>query len=299
MRLSKYIVFACAILCFSTAASAEKITVQTVPDEGVEMSTMELRQKAQDEAFARAVQQEALKLLPAPLAVERQELLYEYFLKKAASFVQGYRDLGSQDTEDGLSLTLDVNVNRKNLREYLQKMGIYYTVTEPLPVTFRHKGELDEETKETLDNLITLTGLKRDLDVLPEFLLEREGEKLWRGRLVLADTQWIAVKKDIPEVWDDLWQRYFSRREMQEKSGSATFLRVSGWFTPDGVDDFDRVLQGWVSAVEDVKLVELEMLPSGVSATWEVDVVNEGVLESRLQAFLPGRGLSYGLSLED
>ncbi len=293
MRLLKY--FACIIVFVLTAglAQAQPVEVFVPFEEG--MTSMQLRQKASDEAFAQAVTSIALKLLPGPLAKERQRLLKDYFLEKAGGYVLGYKEISSFRAEDGLNLTMDVNVNRKALRSALQDLGVYFTVSKPLPVTFRHQGELGDESLQKIRDLILLTGLKRDLDVQPEFLLQREGEKLWKGRLIFEGRDWVSIKKDIPELWFDLWKRYFNRKELRESASSSTRLRVTGWFTPDGVQDFDRVLQSWVSAVQEVKLVEMEMLPSGVSATWDVHVINQGLLKDRLAAFLPGRGLTFGI----
>ncbi|WP_147821589.1 hypothetical protein [Salidesulfovibrio onnuriiensis] len=296
MRLLKYIVFS-IVLLGAGLAQAQPVEVFVPFEEG--MTSMQLRQKATDAAFAQSVTDTALSLLPAPLSEDRQVLLKQYFLEKAGGYVLGYKEVSSFRAEDGLNLTMDVNVNRQALRTALQSMGIYYTVSEPLPVTFRHQGELDEESLQQVRDLILLTGLKRDLDVQPEFLLQREGEKLWKGRLIFEGRDWVAVKKDIPELWFELWKRYFGRKEMRESASSSTRLRVSGWFTPDGVQDFDRVLQGWVSAVQEVKLAEMEMLPSGVAAIWDVRVVNRQLLKSRLEAFLPGRGLSFVITSKE
>lgn len=293
MKMLKYIVCV-SILLIAFTAHARQIQVFVPAEEGT--TSMQLRQKAANEAFAEAVTATALELLPGQISEERRLLLKEYFSERAGGYLIGYKEVASNREETGLNLTMDVNVNRKTLRTGLQDMGIYYTADRQLPVTFRHQGELTQEDLESVRQLILLTGLKRDLDVQPEFLLQREGEKLWKGRLIFEGRDWVSIKKDIPELWFDLWKRYFGRKEMRENASSSTQLRISGWFTPDGVHDFDRVLQGWVSAVQEVRLVEMEMLPSGVAATWDVRVVNGGLLESRLRAFLPARGLEFGIS---
>lgn len=293
MRLLKYVVLM-LVLLGAHAAQAKFVEVFVPSEEG--MTSMQIRKKGTEEAFAQAVVDTAVEMLPATLSDDRIMLLREYFLDKAGGYVLGYKEISSLRQEQGLKLTMDVSVNRKALRTALQDMGVYYTASKPLPVTFRHQGELDPDNLQKVRELIELTGLKRDLDVQPEFLLQREGEKLWRGRLIFEGRDWVAVKKDIPELWFALWKRYFSRQEMRESASSATRLRVSGWFTPDGAQDFDRVLQSWVSAVQEVQLVEMEMLPSGVAATWEIRVVNSGLLQARLDAFLPVRGLNFGIN---
>jgi len=289
-----YVCFVVFLFGASSIARAENVTIFQEKEENV--STMEQRQKAMNLAFAQAVVNESLKMLPGSLAEERQALLKLYYLDRAGNYVQGYRQISATPRDGGLSLTMDVTVNRRALRDSLKKLGVYYTVSQPVSASFHTQGNLDQQGIDELKSLMELSGIERGLDVLPEFHLQREGEKLWRGTLVMDGLQWTAVKKDVPEVWFDLWGRYFETRAKQDDSSSFTQLRVNGWFTPDGVHDFDRVLQSWDSAVQEVRLVEMEMLPSGVAAVWKLRVVNLALLRSRLDAFLPDRGLSYGVS---
>jgi hypothetical protein len=264
---------------------------------------MEARQKATDLAFAQAVENEAVKMLPGSLGEERRALLGEYYLERAGKYVQGYRKIGTKNItregEDGISLTMDVTVNRRALRSSLQRLGVYFTTLKPIAATFRSQDQLGQEDLDTLKSLMLLSGVERGLDVLPEFSLQREGDKLWRGVLVTQGHHWTAVKNEIAEVWFDLWGRYFETRAVAESSSGSTRLRVNGWFTPDGVHDFDKILQSWDSAVQDVELVEMEMLPAGVSAVWDIRVVNLALLRSRLDAFLPERGLNYGVDVQE
>ena len=71
---------------------------------------------------------------------------------------------------------------------------------------------------------------------------------------------------------------------------------MAGWFSPDAVLEFGRVLRVWDSAVQEVQLVEMDMQPSGVGASWEMRILNRDRLNMMLQGFLPQRGLSFQLS---
>lgn len=75
-------------------------------------------------------------------------------------------------------------------------------------------------------------------------------------------------------------------------------LTVGGWFNPDGVQEFDSVLRGWVGAVTEAHLLDMDMESSGVSATWDVQPADLALLQSRLRAYLPERGLFYLLKNE-
>lgn len=292
MKKTIYLFTLLAVLLCPGVSFADVVSIVQEKKQGI--SAMALRQKATDLAFAQAVTDAAIKMLPTELSVERAALLHEFYLGRAGNFVQGYRTIRSEVTEHGLSLTMDVTINRQAVRESLQKIGLYYTLEKPIPATFRQQGALDEVSLAELQSLMHLTGIVRGLDVLPEFILQRENKKLWRGTLIVSGRQWVAVKKEIADVWYELWASYFTSHGQQNSATAATCLRINGWFTPDGVYDFDQILQGWDSAVQDVHLVEMEMLDSGVTAAWRMRVLNQPMLQSKLDNFLLDRGLSYG-----
>ncbi|HAS88620.1 MAG TPA: hypothetical protein DCS48_04870, partial [Desulfovibrio sp.] len=70
---------------------------------------------------------------------------------------------------------------------------------------------------------------------------------------------------------------------------------VSGWFNPEGVREFGRKLKSWDSAVQEVKLLDVEMKPTAVSASWSLEVSDQWVLRSYLNDYLPPRGLNFSL----
>ena len=72
-------------------------------------------------------------------------------------------------------------------------------------------------------------------------------------------------------------------------------LVVSGWFNPEGVREFERKLKSWDSAVQEVKLLDVEMKPTAVSASWSIEVSDQWVLRSYLNDYLPPRGLNFSL----
>ncbi|GAB7022955.1 hypothetical protein [Salidesulfovibrio brasiliensis] len=294
MRSVIIAVLACLVL--SAPAMARNVEVTLPKEEG--SSSMEFRAKALDEAFVEAVLQESRTLLPATLSQSREALFREALERKAGYYVLGYDSVKVTPSEEGISLTANVNVNRTALREGLKSMGLFATATKPIPVSFA-VGELSAEDTSQLAGLMELTGVESASSGVAKFGLDKNEKGIFEAHLKAPGAMWQARGKDLPVVWDQVWSKYFERKlAAQPKTGAAT-LRIAGWFTPDGAREFDRVLRKWDGAVSDVRLVELDMLASGVSGMWEIRIRNRALLTGRLDAFLPDRGLSYTLSADD
>ena len=276
-------------------AAAEEVRIFKPMEE--DMSAMELRSQALAEGFAQAVLDEARKMLPGALEDARAELFREYLIDHARPYIQGYKILSSEASEGGLILSLDVQVSKPGLREGLKRMGFTETLSAPLAASIVWPEDLDEETRTVVEHLTALTGLQAETGVLPQFTLEHGKEKgTYKGHLEGDDREWMAVSKDIPTLWFDLWGRYFSHSKDAGVRVELHSLTVVGWFSPDGVLEFDRVLRDWDSSAQDVRLVEMDMQPTGVGATWTFRLLDGERLKMLLQGFLPQRGLSFKLA---
>lgn len=276
-------------------AAAGEVRVFKPMEEG--MSTMQLRSQAMSEGFAQAVLEESEKMLAGKLDETRAGLFREYLLDHAKPYIQGYKIISSEVSEAGVILRLDVQVNKTSLRDGLKRMGFLATLSEPLSVSVVLPDDLDEETRIELQNLVTLTGLQVEPSIFPLFTLERGKTKgTFKGRMELEDREWMAVNKNVTTLWFDLWGRFFSRSQGASAQISLDTLSVAGWFSPDAVLEFDRVLRSWDSSVQDVRLVEMDMQPTGVGATWTFRLVSRDRLNVQLQGFLPQRGLSFKLT---
>lgn len=262
-----------------------------------DMSAMQIRSQAMAEGFAQAVLDEARKMLPGNLDENRAELFRLYLVDHARPYIQGYKILSTEASDAGLILLLDVQVNKVSLRDGLKRMGFMETLSAPLAATVVWPEGLDDETRAVVDRLVLLTGIQPQADVLPKFLLEPGTEKgTFKARLETDDREWMVVGKEIPTVWFDLWGRYFSRSKDAGTRVDLQSLSVAGWFSPDAVLEFDRVLRSWDSSVQDVHLVEMDMQPTGVGATWTFRLLKADRLKMLLQGFLPQRGLSFKLA---
>lgn len=289
--LSKY----CAVLFFvflivPTSAHAEVVEVIRPIDPNT--STMTMRKEAMAEAFGLAVLTEARSMLP-DLSEERAEAMHRYFVGHAQPYIQGYKLLSATQVEEGLKMIVDVRVNRRPLREGLKRMGLFETVKAPVAAAVSWPENISEDDLMQLHSLITLTGVELTDEVLPAFTLEYTDEKTYKGKMEAMDAEWIRINQDMASVWFGLWSRYFAGKEQDTPDTGGRALTINGWFSPDGVLEFDRVMRGWDSAVQDSRLLEMDMQPTGVGATWDVTVLNEVRLNMLLQSFLPQRGLSY------
>lgn len=280
-------------LFLNVSAMARSVEVFMPKEEGV--SSMQLRAQALDEAFAEAVFQESKSLLPSQLSDTRAALFREVLVKKAGEYVLGYDSVSVVPAEEGITLKANVNVNRSALREGLKEMGLFATASKPMPVAFAI-GELSPEDREQLAALMELTGVEMASSGVAKFGLDKNEKGIFDAHLKAPGAMWQSRGKDLSVVWDQLWSKYFVRKQADQPRTGAAVLRIAGWFTPDGAREFDRVLRKWDGAVSEVRLIELDMLASGVSGMWEIRIRNRSLLTGRLDSFLPDRGLSYTLS---
>lgn len=294
MRTARSIIFIFVFCLLAHSAVAGEVRVFKPKEEDI--SPMALRKEAMAEGFGQAVLEDALAMLPGELGEVRTELLKQYFVENAQPYILGYKILYSQDMDAGLILRLDVKVNKRTLRAGLKRMGLFSTIKTPLPASVVWPEDLDEEALLKLQGLVTLTGLQVTADTSPSFTFDPGPEKTYKARLVLDDREWVAMNKDMSVAWFELWAKYFTRSEVVASQASTQLLVINGWFSPDGVLEFDRVLRSWDSAVQEVQLIEMDMQPAGVGASWDVRILSSERLSRMLQGYLPQRGLSYQLS---
>ncbi|SKA80395.1 hypothetical protein SAMN02745704_01346 [Paucidesulfovibrio gracilis DSM 16080] len=280
-----------------SAVYADEVRIFQPREEG--MSPNEMRQQALHLSFEEAVFQAALKLLPQPPSEERATLLRERLAKDVEPFVLGYKELASSPTPEGLNMLADVDVDRRGLRAELESLGLFQTIGGPLAARVVADPTLTGEDLERLRSLRILTGIAPSAVTLPELRLGREPDGPVRGVLHSSTGNWSALDPDLETVWFHLWERYFQSSAVAHRGLRTEVLSVSGWFTPDGAHEFDNMLQGWESLLREARLVDMDMAPEGVSARWEIAVADRAALVTRLEEYLPARGLGYTLSNSD
>lgn len=257
---------------------------------------MQVRAKARGKAFAQAVFQEALSLLPASPGEVQQIKLREYLQVHALKYVTGYQEVFTlQEQEpEALRLTLKVEVDQLSLRELLRSCGATSTVGHPLAFDLRLLSSLTVAEATQLEDLAVMGGLVRTSGVLPGFTLESGTGNLWRGTICSVSAQISEQGTDLAALWLKLWGRYFAGYS-SATSAAGKVLRVSGWFSPHGAAEFDRVLRG-IGVVQDVQMLDMELLSSGVAASWRLTVLDSADLAAWLKEYLPSRGLTQTLT---
>ncbi len=285
--------FLICLMIFPSVTAAGTVDVFQAREESV--SPMEMRSRAMAEGFALAVLDEARGMLSG-LEELRFEALKIYLTDHAKPYIQGYKLLSSKEIEEGLEMRMDVRVDKRTLRDGLKELGLFQTLKTPLAASVVWPEQISEDEMAVLQVLITMTGLELKDDMYPAFSLEYTKEKAYKGRMVMDNREWISINKDLSAVWVDLWARYFGQTRLMAAPAKTQLLTVAGWFSPDGVLEFDRTLKEWESAVQEARLVEMDMQPTGVGATWDVTVLNRDRLDMLLQSFLPQRGLTFQMT---
>lgn len=302
-----FVILAAAIVGIAVPAHAVKVQIFKPVDPEKEEASRVLRDKAVSQAFAQALLSESVRMIPGSLSSERSEALKITLGKRYEEYISGYKDMDVQQGEDGVSVRIDVNVNRKSLRAALKKMGMFVPVGKTVFTDIlisNEKYTLNEERQAKQNEQInTLTALyaiqnattAENDDSVAEFSVRHVSKKRWSGELKSSYGKWFASGTSLETVWRNLWERYYGSQNVDVLMNPKAVLVVSGWFNPEGVREFGRKLKSWDSAVQEVQLLDVEMKPTAVSASWSLEVSDQWVLRSYLNDYLPPRGLNFNL----
>lgn len=310
MIFSEYIKKSFFVLCVLIATTASalpafavKVQIFKPLEEGV--SSKDIRAEAVSQGFAQALIAESVRMIPTTLSAERSNALKDMFTKHYEEFITGYRDMDVKFQEGGVAVRIDVNVNRSQLRDALKHMGLFSDTKTSVKADISvssGKVKLSENEQDQLDteiqNLMVLYGVQKVISTdssIPKLSINSFSKNRWVGELDSAHGKWNASGSTVETVWKSLWSKYFDSENVQSMMNPKVVLVVNGWFNPDGVKEFDRMLKSWDSAVQEVKLLNVEMKPTAVSASWSLEVSDQWVLKSYLNDYLPSRGLSFNI----
>lgn len=258
-----------------------------------EQGQIAARAAALEQALSLGVVQEAEVLLRHGLEGERLELLREILGARAADYVLGYSELGYEPTEWGGVLHVDVRVNRNALRDWLQFMGVYYTVGRaPAGYTLETEMTLPED-EAALARMETLSGLSRRADSSPVLRLGRTGEEGWQGVLEYDQMSWSAQAASLAGLWAELWGNYFTLESVAREYENHLVLETRGWGGTMDVFGFDRILRSWEVLAAAVHLRGVSLQPGNILARWELTTMDRAGLEQRLGGVLRDRGVEY------
>lgn len=307
MHIKKVFVAVLAAVLLGTVAPAYAAKVQIFKpvDPEKEVSSRVLQDQAVKQAFAQALFSESVRMIPGTLPSERGEALKWVFEKTYENYITGYKDMNVRQEQAGVSVSIDVNINRKFLRESLRKMGMFSAesgMVESQINISNGKYELSSWQQNNQDgevqNLMTLYNVEKVVAAgngTVVFNVNHVSKKRWSGDLKIGADKWYASGSDLESVWHQLWEKYYGAKSVDVLSNPKALLVVRGWFNPDGVREFGSKLKSWDSAVQEVVLQDVEMRPTAVSASWSLEVSDQWVLRSYLNDYLPPRGLSFEL----
>lgn len=267
-----------------------------------------LKPLALEKVFAQAVQQEALSILPRPLPPDRRMILESYLSDGADHFVYGYEELSEQSGVAGLSLTADVMVNRQALRDCLEQLGLLSFRTKPAPVRLELVS-VPPEDSEFIQSLLRLCNMEQSdaegpllrLEFVPTGTrIQGSGDRaqsvkdpFWKGSLMTPNALWSATSPDLPTLWAKMAGKFMSTLGDVAGALSEKQLVVQGWYASDGVQEFDRLLDDWLSLVQESQLQSLSMQPEGIEAVWSIKILNPVGLYAKLDSYVASRSLSY------
>jgi hypothetical protein len=280
-------------------ALAEPIHVSAVADTGAD--PVQARQLAQDRAFAEAVFQTALRLLPTPLSAPRSELLRLFLAPRATALVQSFQEAApakqpvppaaEKAPSASLALEMDVEVNRAGISDLLTRLGLLAEARHPGGFTLRLGKGVAEQDLKPLTDMLALQGLTRLAQAPVQVSLERVPQGYLKAVLWQEAKSFVADGQDMIQVWLDLWGQYFSARE-QQPGGVGSPIEVSGFSSMDAVLEFTKTLQSWDDCLREVQLHVVDIRAGNSAARWTVRLTNPERLAARLREYLPSRKLT-------
>jgi len=298
MHVARMFLLVFALVLIHGAVQAREVVVvwQMQADETLEQG----KQRAMEQAWAEAVFQESLELLPGELAPQRRDVLAKFLAPLAERFILESEEVSLSETVDGMHLGLEVSVDTGPLRQLLQRVGVFYTAGAMLPYSLYSETAEDApaDAGEQIARLQLLTGVQPQPEALPSLRLSREGAA-WKGVIETGRGSYDVAGSDLQTVWLALWGWYFSIPGLAETESQEGLLdadlMVEGWQSPDGLYAFDEVLKGFRPSLARATLKTLSMRSGGVMGVWELALRDEAAFRQRLEAYLEGRGLAWDL----
>ena len=190
------------------------------------------------------------------------------------------------------------------MRDALKKLGLFSSGEVLTRISIDNGKYALNETRQQVQNaevdtLVTLYGLSNAAESVTDnvvmFSVRHASKNRWSGELQSSRGKWFGSGSSMESVWSELWGKYFGSENIEAFTNPKAVLVVSGWFNPDGVREFGRKLKKWDSAVQEVKLLDVEMQPTAVSASWSLEISDQWVLRGYLNDYLPPRGLTFSL----
>lgn len=249
---------------------------------------------------------EVEELLGLPLAEARRAAVQQYLAGTASSLVPHLTETSREILPDGrVRVVMEAEVNRSLLHALLQGVGTVYTRSAPLAYSLQMGNPSSQNSGLANDHEARATATLARLELVGN-MVQRAGASV---RLTLKNEQgrWHATLtgKDIPQlqatspslesVWSAVWGPYFAKTQNQ-LAGHAVVLQAWGWKGTGGVEELERAMSLWSTAVRGVRLGDVNLRPEGVVAQWTLDVLDVAELRNRLIGYAATRHLEFTLT---
>ncbi len=279
-------------LLHGSAYSWQQVVVQGSVEE--DSSQAQTREKILEKGFREAVSLEIDRVIQAGISSERKSALMDVLQERVDALVQGYRQVSWRESEDDMSLRMEVNIDSESLRDMLQKAGVYYTVDSLWPYDLKTRGASPEDFYQ-LQELQLVTGAVVDGSATTSLSLYKTGDGEWDGNIDHEDINFSVSADELDEVWFELWGYFFSRSEIRSSMLENVTLETSGWVTTDSIMNFNRILKKWGREVEDTKIVSVLLDVDSLKAQWEISSFSPDLLAQRLEDYLPDREIEFSI----
>lgn len=289
------VLFACLGLVFLPlrVQAGQEVRVFVEADAEGRITT---RATALEQALQRGVVQEAEAVLRQRLEEPRLGVLRRVLEAKASEYVLGYSEVAYEPTEWGAVLHVDVRVNRPALREFLQSIGVYYTLDHGAVAYVLEMEASDAGAMALILDMETLAGLHRgdaNDGQTPSLRVARASEGGWQGLLEYEGMSWSAQSAELPRLWADLWSNYFALDHVKQGYVNQLLLATRGWGGAVDLYGFDQVLRSWDIEAGMVAIESMTLESGQIQARWKITTMDRSGLEQRLGRALRNRGVEY------
>lgn len=263
---------ACLVVLFLLTPALADQVVSVAP-----LKNGEKEEAVLNRAFDQAIALEMDDILGSALPGDRRRKIMTILAAERNTIVRGYSAApGAEDAANASeavhpeTLTVNVRIQREELRARLREMGVLATVRAPLPYVLLLENVEPSRTARLgfLQDVSGLHPVGAAGAEVPVLRLTQFGD--WRGTLSLGPWNATRESRSLDDVWFFLWKEYFTRPGSLTQQDLGLGVRISGWASSDGPMEFDRLMDRWNAEIDQKTLTGMEMHGGGMAAVWRI-----------------------------
>ena len=249
------------------------------------------------EALVQGAIQEINEILNVDLSNPEKVFFKGYLKNRIDDYVLSYSRDRQVITDTYRSLTMNVSLNTRALKELLKTWGIYFTANEKWEYSLQ--GDIGEKERKEIRLLESMSGLRSKYSGFPTLELHKTGNNIWLGVLKTKENVWTTQDRELYLVWKRLWSNYFSHPDILAKAEESLFVRIGYWASVTGMQSFDNKLEDWEYLLDRAALEHVQIKAEGVSGCWRIETVNPASLKKQLLDYMDSRNLEYSFSAKE